>query len=97
MTVYLLHLEQPLSKDHTAQHYIGWTDNLTRRLNKHYEGNGARFMEVAKERGISWMLVKIWTGTRKRERQLKNQKNSPRLCPVCKGQFDFEPYDDIPF
>ena len=83
MTVYLLHLEQPLSSDHTAQHYLGSTDDLDQRLDDHKNHPDARFMQVAKERGIGFRLARTWDGGRQKERQLKNRKCAPRLCPIC--------------
>ena len=79
--VYLLHLEQPLSPNHTSQHYVGWAKDLATRIQAHANGNGARFMEVANERGIGFQVVRAWRGGRTFERRVKNWKNSPRLCP----------------
>jgi hypothetical protein len=42
-------------------------------------------LAVCRERGITWQLVRTWEGGRKFERQLKNRKEAPRLCPVCAG------------
>jgi len=93
MTVYLLHLNQPLSrgtarngKPLQAGHYIGWTDDLVGRILEHLEGKGARFTQVCVERGIKWSLARIWDGDqadRKFERRLKNRKAAPTLCPIC--------------
>ena len=80
-TVYLLHFERPL---HHARHYMGWASNLGQRLQQHSSGRGARLMEVITELGIRWRLARIWKGTRELERQLKNRKEAPRLCPICK-------------
>ena len=88
MTVYLLHFEQPISPDHTAQHYIGFTDDLPRRLEQHRAGAGSRLCEVAKERGIDFVLVRTWEGDRAKERQLKRRKAGPRLCPPCNGSHE---------
>lgn len=85
MTVYLLHFTQPISPDHTAQHYMGYTDDLLRRIQEHRAGRGSRLCEVAQERGIGFVLVRTWPGDRRRERQLKRRKEGPRLCPLCKG------------
>jgi predicted GIY-YIG superfamily endonuclease len=85
MTCYLLHFDIPISDLHTCQHYLGFTDNLTQRLTEHRTGNGARLTQVANERNIKFRLVKIWPdGDRSLERRLKEQKNSPRMCPICK-------------
>ena len=87
-TVYLIHFDKAIgdtSNPHGyAQHYLGYTDDLDTRLATHRHGNGARLMEVVSERGIGWQLVRTWEGDRNLERRLKNQKNAPRLCPVCR-------------
>jgi len=88
MTVYLIHFDKPVGDADNprgqAQHYLGYTDDLDARLEQHRAGNGARLLEVLRERGIGWRLVRTWSGDRRLERKLKNQKNSPRLCPICR-------------
>jgi hypothetical protein len=85
-TTYLLHLERPLSPAHTAQHYLGWTPSeLAGRLREHAAGRGARFTQVALERGIGWELVRTWEGeTRTDERRHKTGAHGKRLCPRCR-------------
>ena len=80
MTVYLIHFDAKLCH---AQHYLGSADNVEARLECHRKGNGARLMEVITEHGIPWRLARTWPGDRKLERELKRQKGSPRLCPIC--------------
>ena len=70
-TVYLLHFDRPLAH---ARHYLGSTANLDTRL-----------MEVVTALGIGFQLARTWAGGRPEERRLKRRKNSPRLCPICKG------------
>lgn len=81
--VYLLHFHR---RYRHAGHYLGWTANLQERLAAHQSGNGARLMEVISEAGIGWELAKTWEGNRDLERKLKAQKNSPRLCPICREE-----------
>lgn len=80
--VYLLHFETPYKH---AKHYIGFTQNLINRLAEHKAGRGARLMEVIKEAKIDFFLSKVWVGDRNLERKLKNRKDSPSLCPLCRG------------
>lgn len=87
--VYLIHFERPISPHHTTQHYTGSTDNLPQRLAEHRAGTGSRLCQVAKERGIGFVLVATWPGDRKVERQIKNRHNGKRLCPICNGALDF--------
>lgn len=85
--IYLLHFAQPISPQHTTQHYLGYcsSDRLAERLAQHRAGRGARLTQVAAERNITFDCVRVWQGTRTYERMLKNRKESPRLCPVCSG------------
>lgn len=81
--VYLLHFHQPISPNHTTQHYLGFTTDLEERITDHAAGNGSRLCAVARERGIGFALVNCWEGDRTLERQLKRRKNAPRYCPYC--------------
>ena len=83
MAVYLLHFQRPISAEHTTQHYLGYTQDLVRRIEEHRAGRGSRLCEVAKEREIPFVLVRVWIGGRRLERQLKRRKNGPKLCPIC--------------
>lgn len=85
---YLLHFERPISDKHTCQHYLGYTSKqLRKRMEDHRSGRAARLTQVAKERGISFMCVRVWRdGTRGMERRLKNRKSGNDLCPVCQGK-----------
>jgi len=92
MTVYALHLLDQVSPDRTCQHYIGWTPgndpiHLLNRLRSHMRGRGARLLQVAGERGIGFVVARVWWGgSRELERQLKARKNGPKLCPYCRGK-----------
>jgi len=80
-TVYLLHFDRPYKH---AKHYIGYTTDLEARLQAHTNGTGARLMEVIANAGIGFTLARTWDGDRKLERRLKKQKQTPRLCPICR-------------
>lgn len=111
--VYLIHFERPY---HHARHYLGFTTSLEKRLDQHRFGKaGSHLMRVINEAGIGFACVRTWErdpwsgedASRTLERRLKNQKMSPRLCPVCKGDEPYphptpapdppDTYDDIPF
>lgn len=82
MAVYLLHFDQPLAH---ARHYIGYADDVDRRVEEHRSGRGARLTTVIREAGIGFVLARVWKqGDRTFERLLKRRKNAPRLCPVCR-------------
>ena len=83
MAVYLLHLASPLAH---AQHYIGFAGNVQARLAHHHNGTGSRFCQVCNERGIDYVIARIWPdGDKTFERRLKNYKKSSSLCPICSG------------
>jgi hypothetical protein len=86
---YLIHFDQkigdPGNPRGQAQHYIGSGRNVVSRLAKHQKAPDAKIMAAVKAAGIGWTLARTWDGGRERERQLKAQKQGPRLCPVCKG------------
>jgi predicted GIY-YIG superfamily endonuclease len=84
----LLHFAKPISERHTAQHYIGWTPHLYGRIQQHLAGRGARFTQVARERGIPFVIAAAWPGDRNYERRLKNKKHAARLCPICRQARD---------
>ncbi len=86
--VYLLHFERPISERDTAQHYIGYAFHLPSRIDQHLHGRGARLTQVAKERGIPFVVAAVWPGDRSYERKLKNQKCGPKLCPICRRAHD---------
>ncbi len=93
---YLLHLDTPLLPatphpklpNQHADHYLGTTHGwrLLLRLWEHEaaQGEGARFLQVARQRGITWELTRLWEGNRRVELRLK-QWNYKRLCPRCTG------------
>jgi predicted GIY-YIG superfamily endonuclease len=81
-TVYLLHFAHPYRH---ARHYLGYAENLERRLACHRAGTGARLLEVISAAGIDWRLVRTWSGSRTLERRLKGRHSGVRLCPLCRG------------
>lgn len=87
MTVYLLHFERPISPNHTCQHYIGMANNLEARIAHHRKGTSkVRLLEVAKERGIGFVVARTWEGGKELERELKNRKKASELCPICRQE-----------
>lgn len=83
-TVYLIHLEKPISH---ARHYIGWAKWFSNRIRHHRQGTGARLLAEAVRREINFDVVRTWENEDGNfERSLKNQKNAKRFCPVCLGE-----------
>ncbi len=85
--VYLIHIDKPL---HHARHYLGFSEDLPGRIQKHRNGQGAAFMKAIEKNGISWHVSRIWEGDRTFERMLKDQHNASHLCPTCIQEKVFE-------
>ncbi len=92
--VYLLHFKESLPcrtgrRPSAAQHYLGSSDNIDRRVHEHASGSGARLTSVfVSERGIGFEVSAIWEcatikEARLLERRLKRLKNGRKLCPRC--------------
>lgn len=86
MPVYLLHFDTPYRH---ARHYTGYARDakaLTRRIEHHAKGTGARLMQVVSGAGIGFKLARTWPdGTRDDERKLKNRHGASRYCPLCRA------------
>ncbi len=82
--IYLLHFTQPYRH---AQHYLGFTEDLDRRLQQHRSGRGSPLVAAAINAGTHFELAATWTGDRREERRLHRYKNSgARLCPICRAE-----------
>jgi predicted GIY-YIG superfamily endonuclease len=79
-TVYLIHFDKPYKH---ARHYLGWAQQLNRRLRHHEAGTGARLLQVIREKGITWTVARTWPGDRHLEAELKRDKHNSRMCPIC--------------
>ena len=86
---YLIHFETPYqSKTGTqtkkAQHYLGWTINLDKRVKLHASGKGAKLLAIVNAESIPWAVVRIWAdGSYSLEKKLKARHNHAGLCPIC--------------
>jgi predicted GIY-YIG superfamily endonuclease len=78
--IYMLHFHRPYKH---AMHYVGWTEDLLHRLDRHASGTGARLVEVIWHAGIGFTLVRLCEGTRHDERAIKNAGGAVRYCPAC--------------
>ena len=76
---YLYHLDPEFKH---ARHYLGTTEDLEFRDAQHGTSHGANLLQVQKEHGGSWHLVRTWSGGRLKERALKMQSGA-RYCPEC--------------
>lgn len=85
---YLLHFDEPIGR---SRHYLGWTNDLDKRLREHRKGPRERCVltHEARSRGIDWIVAVVWGGvTIAHKMKLKAQKNSPRLCSICQSQWE---------
>jgi len=80
--VYLLHFGTPHKH---AKHYVGYTDDLDARLQDHLKGRGSPLIKAVVATGNTVVVARTWEGDRNFERSIKNQKNTPRYCPICQG------------
>jgi len=86
-TIYILHFDRPYWK--TAQHYVGYTSRpLEKRMVEHRSGKGAKICRYAMEHGIGFQVVHTEefptrSEARKRELQLKRERNLRRHCGLC--------------
>jgi len=81
---YLIHISPNYKQ---AKHYLGYADDVERRIEEHKSGKGARLTQVVVEAGHELILVQVWPGeSRKDERRRKNHKNAPRYCPICNAK-----------
>jgi hypothetical protein len=78
-------LSNALTNSRQIQHFAEH-GHLPRRLREHATSDhaGARLLRVALAAGGDFELTRLWVGSRKLERQLKQRKATPRLlCPAC--------------
>lgn len=80
--VYLVHMARAFKG---AQHYLGFSTDIPKRIERHKAGRGTPLLGAATKRGIPWRVVRTW---RKKdgyfEQDLKRRYELRELCPVCK-------------
>ncbi len=87
--VYILHFDE---KYKGAQHYLGATTNLDRRLGEHRSGRGNGLIKAVLDTGTPITLTNVIDNDDvfKLEKQIKKSKNNKRMCPVCAGLITLE-------
>ena len=89
MPLYLLHFDSPF---HHAKHYLGFVErheDVDKRIERHLNGHGSKLVAAVVRAGHHVRLARTWEeGSRDDERALKKQKNTPRYCPICRGELD---------
>jgi hypothetical protein len=79
---YLIRLDQPYFH---ARHYVGFSNDIPRRVEAHRKGQGSPLLAAVLAAGIDFRVVRVWPGADRRfERELHNRHGS-RLCsePAC--------------
>lgn len=71
-----------------ARHYLGSTNNITRRMCQHERGYGGRLMAHVTSSGVRWRIIRTWEldsieDERVLESRLKRHGHNPDLCPAC--------------
>lgn len=87
--VYLLHF---IPRYKHAGHYMGYADDIGKRLYEHEFGQSrAKLTAAAAAAGVQMVLARVWLGAdRNMERKLKGKPfagrtgSLARLCPTCK-------------
>lgn len=83
---YLLHFDPPYKH---ARHYLGWADDIERRVREHLSAGSkaSPLVRAALAAGCKVRLARVWAAySRDWERSTKNGRNVPRLCPECRAQ-----------
>jgi predicted GIY-YIG superfamily endonuclease len=78
---YLLHFDRPIYR---AQHYLGWSTNVVRRVALHQRGKGARLVAQALAAGIDVELVRVWPQADKAEERALKRRVPKSYCPTCR-------------
>jgi predicted GIY-YIG superfamily endonuclease len=82
-TVYLLHFARPLP---SRRHYVGWTENLPRRIRQHATGTGAAETRRFAQACIPFAIARLWSnGTTELEQQI-TREGAALHCPICEQQ-----------
>lgn len=82
-SVYLVHFAR---RYNGAQHYLGFSTDIPKRVKAHRAGRGSPLLKAVTEHGISWRVVRTWQRNDGYfEQNLKHCFALKDLCPVCSG------------
>lgn len=92
--LYLCHLARPVCDHRPARHYLGFSENAAKREQDYRAmrvGYHGRLMLAAVERGIDFVIARVWKSADKRdEKLLRDLHANPRLCPICNPSLELE-------
>jgi predicted GIY-YIG superfamily endonuclease len=96
---YLLHFDRPYRH---AQHYLGWAEDVARRLAEHQAGRAqCRLTGAAAAAGVRFVAARVWDGGRDVEARLKRRASKQphpdgrrtgsasswrSRCPICREE-----------
>lgn len=84
--LYLLHLEPRYQH---AGHYLGYADDIARRVHEHAAGGSksSPLIRAQLAAGGRIVLTRVWLGgDRHLERRLKRHNGLSRHCPTCRAR-----------
>lgn len=83
--LYLLHFEP---RYRHAAHYLGYADDVRRRVHEHAAG-GSKSSPLVRALlaagGRFWLAAIVVDGDRTLERRLKRRHGLGRICPICRA------------
>jgi hypothetical protein len=95
MLTYLLHFSQKIGNPNNslamAQHYLGWSVDVLKRLREHltvYSKASAIVWAARNEYHVDITLVRVWPGNWHTEKWLKGRRHGPDLCTCCNPHWE---------
>jgi len=84
--VYLFHFTAPLGNLSNpraqARHYVGFAEDLDRRIATHLAGRGAKIVAAALAKGLIFEIYH-WPACLATEKLIKRRKETHVFCPAC--------------
>lgn len=88
--LYLIHFTEP---HFHARHYLGSSEEVLERIERHANGQGARITRALWLGGEEWTLAALFrprnpaASIRDLERRAKKRKSAKDYCPLCTRNF----------
>ncbi len=79
---YLIHFDSPIGGS-KAQHYIGFTTDLQKRVASHRAASGSGLTGRANKIGVSWRVVRVWRDADLESEKALKRLGGANLCPIC--------------
>lgn len=89
-TVYLLHFARPLKG---IQHYVGWTENLPRRIRQHSTGEGSITTRLFANARIPFAVACLWHDAPLSFESAmisRVRHTAEEYCPICADEYDYD-------